>query len=55
MRSLTLFVAYIDGGSGSLLLQVLIASVVGIAASGRMFWAKIRSKFSRDRTKVDDE
>ena len=37
---------YLDPGSGSVLLQVLIAVVVGIGIVVRVQWARIKSLFS---------
>ena len=33
--------AYIDPGSGSIIIQVLIASFVGIAYTAKIFWKQI--------------
>ena len=42
-RSLTL--AYIDPGTGSFLVQALVAAVAGIAVTSRAYWGKIRVFF----------
>jgi hypothetical protein len=34
--------AYIDPGTGSVLVQALIAAIAGIAVSSRMYWQKIK-------------
>jgi hypothetical protein len=39
--------AYLDPGSGSYLLQLLIAGVLGAAFALRMFWGRIKGFFSR--------
>lgn len=41
--------AYIDPGSGSLLVQMLIASVVGVSVGIRAFWGRIRLLFLRKK------
>jgi uncharacterized membrane protein AbrB (regulator of aidB expression) len=37
--------AYIDPGTGSIMLQVLIGILVGLLFSLKMFWKKIKSFF----------
>ncbi len=37
---------YLDPGSGSVLLQVLIALILGIGIAVRVQWARIKSLFS---------
>lgn len=39
--------AYIDPGTGSIMLQVLIGILVGLLFSLKMFWKKIKSAFKR--------
>lgn len=39
--------AYLDPGSGSYLLQLLIAGLLGAAFALRMFWGRIKGFFSR--------
>ena len=39
--------AYIDPGSGSMILQVLIASILGILTAVKIYWAQLKSFFSR--------
>jgi len=40
---------YIDLGSGSYIIQLLIAGFVGFSLSIRIFWKKIRSRFSKKK------
>jgi len=49
--------AYLDPGSGSYLLQLLIASLLGGAFLIRLFWGRIRAFFVRlfSRRSGDDE
>jgi hypothetical protein len=35
--------AYLDPGTGSMILQVLLGGVAGIALAGKLYWQKIRS------------
>ncbi len=46
--------AYIDPGSGSLLIQMLIASAVGVSVILRTSWSRIRLFFVR-KVKEDPE
>ena len=39
--------AYIDPGSGSLILQMLIGVLVGIGIAVKVYWFKLKEKFSR--------
>jgi hypothetical protein len=41
--------AYIDGGSGSLLIQVLIAGVLGVGVTIRAYWTGITGFLTRRR------
>jgi hypothetical protein len=40
--------AYLDPGSGSFILQVIIASLVGIGFTLRAYWGKITKFFRKD-------
>ena len=39
--------AYLDPGTGSYVLQILLASILGALFSIKVFWSKIRSFFSK--------
>ena len=41
--------AYLDPGTGSLLLQGLIASVAAAAATVSIYWHKVRAYFSKTK------
>ncbi|MEO1914448.1 MAG: hypothetical protein ABGW98_11405 [Myxococcales bacterium] len=49
--------AYLDPGSGSFVVQALIAMFVGIAVTSRIYWSKIKSVlgFSSSSDLDDDE
>jgi hypothetical protein len=38
--------AYLDPGSGSMLLQILLGGLAGVAVAGKMYWHRIKAKFS---------
>ena len=48
--------AYLDPGSGSVLLQLLIAALLGIGIALRASWSKIKGLFGiKSETDDDDE
>ena len=59
MKLLSILIGYLDPGSGSFILQVLIASLVGIGFAFRGYWAKLIKKFRKpseeDPNQTDDE
>ena len=40
-----LVLAYLDPGSGSMLLQILLGGIAGVAVAGKMYWQRIKSRF----------
>lgn len=47
--------AYLDPGTGSILLQGLIALLAGVGMTARMYWARIASAFGfRKQSRVPD-
>ncbi|MEM7203216.1 MAG: hypothetical protein AAF628_23340 [Planctomycetota bacterium] len=46
--------AYIDPGTGSLILQGLIAAIAATAVTLRLYWDKVRAFFSRKQDTVED-
>lgn len=45
--------AYLDPGSGSFLIQLLIGGLVAVGFGVRMFWGKIKALFTRKNSSVD--
>ena len=45
---------YLDPGSGSMLLQLLLAALLGIGVILRTQWSKIKSLFKRNDDMDDD-
>ena len=45
--------AYIDPGTGSLLLQGLIGAVAGVMVAASLYWSKIKRFFRKDRGTPD--
>lgn len=45
--------AYLDPGSGSFLIQLLIAGLVGLGFIVKGYWGKIKSLFNRSASKPD--
>jgi len=46
--------AYLDPGSGSFILQLLVAGILGGLVALRMSWGKIKARFSRRPPEPDD-
>lgn len=48
--------AYIDPGSGSMIVQVIIAAILGTITALKIYWHKIKKIFSRnsDNKKTED-
>jgi hypothetical protein len=44
---------YIDAGTGSLIIQALVAGFAGLAAFLKFRWGSIRARFSKE-TNVDE-
>ncbi len=50
-----IILAYLDPGTGSILLQVVLASLLAIAVGFRIFWRKIKGIFRKDTALEDPE
>ena len=42
--------AYVDPGTGSYVIQILIAALAGAAFAVKIYWGKIKGLFSRSRS-----
>ncbi len=40
---------YLDPESGSVILQIILAAILGVGVGVRLFWKKIRNLFTRNR------
>ena len=47
--------AYLDPGSGSVLIQLLIAGLLGAAFIVKASWSRIKGFFSRSKTSEDEK
>lgn len=48
--------AYLDPGTGSMVLQIILGGVAGLAIFGRIFWRKLRTAlFDKDRNPSEPE
>ena len=47
--------AYIDPGTGSLIIQILLAALVGAGFAVKIFWTRIKSFFSKVFAKKRDD
>ena len=52
-----MIILYLDPGSGSFLLQLLIAGIAGLGVAIAVSWSKIKRFFkkSRNKTESDDD
>jgi hypothetical protein len=46
--------AYIDPGSGSMLLQMILGGVAGVAVALRMYWHRVRAFFGSRSNNTPD-
>lgn len=53
MLNVTPNFAYIDPGTGSLIIQVLVASLLGGLFTLKIYWKRVKAFFSRIRNKND--
>ena len=44
--------AYLDPGTGSMILQALIGGVAGALVVGRLYWSKIKDRWSALRNRI---
>ena len=42
--------AYIDPGSGSLILQAIVGGLAAVGVMGRLYWHRLRGFFRRTQT-----
>ncbi|MEU6023762.1 hypothetical protein ACGFIK_04950 [Micromonospora sp. NPDC048871] len=42
--------AYLDAGSGSLIVQAVIGGVAGVAVAAKLYWRRLVSRFRRQPT-----
>lgn len=47
--------AYIDPGSGSFFLQMLLAGILGLSMTLKLFWQRIKTFFSGGKRTSEDE
>jgi hypothetical protein len=48
-------IAYLDPGSGSLILQLVLAGIMGAGILVKVFWKKLKSLFTRKPVKKEDD
>ncbi len=46
---------YLDPGSGSILIQMAIAALLGLAVAARAYWGKIKGWFGIKSKSADDD
>ena len=50
-----LFLAYLDPSAGSMMLQIILGGVAGLAIALKLFWAKILLALGIGRSKANPE
>ncbi len=50
-----IILAYIDPGTGSLLIQLAIGLVIAIGASMKIYWSKIKKYFKKNATEKEND
>lgn len=45
--------AYLDPGSGALVLQLLLSGVAGLLVVGKIFWSSLKAPFVRSELEID--
>jgi len=53
--TLTKTLAYLDPGSGSMILQLVLAALLGMGVLLRSQWKRIKTLFGRKDTREEDE
>jgi hypothetical protein len=55
-RAVTVMLAYLDPGAGSLILQALAGGIAGLAVAGKLYWARLKRVlgFGRDEPTSDE-
>jgi hypothetical protein len=53
--ALTKTLAYLDPGSGSMILQLVLAALLGMGVLLRSQWKRIKTLFGRKDTREEDE
>ncbi len=46
---------YMDPGSGSLLLQIILGGLAGLAVAGKLFWHRLTSLFRPQRQEPESD
>lgn len=48
--------AYLDAGTGSMILQVLLGGLAGLAIAGKLYWYKLKMFFGyKPKTDTEDQ
>lgn len=50
-----LFLAYLDPSAGSMMLQIILGGVAGLAIALKLFWAKILLALGIGRNKAEED
>lgn len=45
--------AYLDAGTGSMILQLLLGGLAGVAVVGRLYWARVKEFFQGKKARSE--
>lgn len=51
---LTSYLAYLDPGAGSMIVQLLVGGTAAVAVGARLYWRRLRSVFRRGKRDEDE-
>jgi len=46
--------AYLDAGSGSLIVQAVVGGVAGVAVAAKLYWRRLTSRFRKQQPSEQD-
>ncbi len=46
--------AYVDPGSGSFVIQMIVAAVMGAGVTLKLYWGKIRERLTGSKSRTDE-
>ncbi|MFY1670886.1 hypothetical protein ACN27G_13095 [Plantactinospora sp. WMMB334] len=47
--------AYLDAGSGSLIVQAVVGGIAGVAVAAKLYWRRLTSRFRKQPTPTSAE
>ncbi len=47
--------AYIDPGSGSIIIQAILGAIAAVGTTASIYWSKIKKFFTKNKKKLTDD